>query len=250
MSGLKRPSRAARTSPWRTWTRRVETRLLSTLVAVSVAVAGFVALTSEVREGDTGWFDKVVLLAFRQPGHLDQAIGPRWVQESARDITALGGVTVLTLVSILAITLLLIHRRRLQAVVFASTVIIAQISSEMLKLLFGRPRPGLVSHLDLVYSSSYPSGHAMMTPAVYLTLAAIIAAGERGRGEKVLLVVCAALMVASVGVSRVYLGVHWPTDVLAGWILGAAIALAGAFVLNWIARAPSPETPIPPHDAR
>ena len=250
MTGPKRPPRTERPSPWRTLTRRVETRLLLTLVAVTGAVAGFAALTSEVREGDTGWFDKVVLLAFRQPGHLDRAIGPRWVQESARDITALGGVTVLSLVSILAITLLLIHGRRLQALVFASTVVIAQIAAEVLKLLFGRPRPGLVSHLDLVYSSSYPSGHAMMTPAVYLTLAAIIAAGERGRGEKVLLVGCAALMVAAVGVSRVYLGVHWPTDVLAGWILGAAIALAAAYFLNRIARTASPDAPIPRHDPR
>ena len=249
MTGAKRPSRADRPSSLRTLTRRVETRLLLTLLAVTAAVAGFATLTSEVREGDTGWFDKVVLLAFRQPGHLDTAIGPRWVQESARDITALGGVTVLTLVSILAITVLLMHGRRLQALVFASTVVIAQITAEVLKQLFGRPRPGLVSHLDLVYSSSYPSGHAMMTPAVYLTLAAIIAAGERRRGEKTLLIGCAALIVAAVGVSRVYLGVHWPTDVLAGWILGAAVALGGAFVLNWVARTPSTDAPIPPHVA-
>ena len=212
--------------------RRTETRLLLTMVAVAGAFAGFAALADEVAEGGTGRIDSLILLAFRAPGHPDIAIGPRWVQEAARDITALGGFTVLTLVSLLATAMLVIHGRRRQALVFVATVVLAQAASEVLKTWIDRPRPTLMGHLDLVYSSSFPSGHAMMTPAVYLTLAGILAAGERRRSEKLLLLGGAALLTVAVGVSRVYLGVHWPTDVLGGWTLGAAIALAAALVLH------------------
>jgi len=212
--------------------RLVEAQLLLTFIAVAAGIAAFAALTDEVREGGTLGIDRTVLLAFRVPGHLDVASGPRWAQEAARDVTALGGFTVLMLVSIFATAMLLMHRRRLQALVFASTVLLAQGLSELLKALVERPRPTLVSHLDLVYSSSFPSGHAMMTPVVYLTLASILATSERRRSEKILLLGAAVLLTAAVGVSRVYLGVHWPTDVLGGWCLGGAMALAMALALH------------------
>ena len=212
--------------------RLIEARLLLTFVAVAAGLAAFAALTDEVRDGGAFGIDRTLLLAFRLPGQLNVASGPRWVQEAARDVTALGGFTVLLLVSIIATVMLLIHRRRSQAVVFATTVILAQVLSELLKAWVDRPRPMIVSHLDLVYSSSFPSGHAMMTPVVYLTLASVLANGERRRREKMLLLGAAVLLTAGVGVSRVYLGVHWPTDVLGGWCLGGAVALAAALVLH------------------
>lgn len=212
--------------------RRIETRLLATFIALAAAIVAFAALADSVREGGSLGLDRTLLLAFRVPGHLDVAAGPEWLRETVRDITALGGFTVLTLISVLATLLLLLHRRRAQALVFAVTVLAAQLISDGLKLWIGRPRPTLVSHLDLVYSNSFPSGHALMTPVVYLTLAGILAAGERRPGERALLLGGAAVLTAAVGISRVYLGVHWPTDVLAGWILGAAIALAASLVLR------------------
>jgi undecaprenyl-diphosphatase len=219
----------------KTATRRVEARMLVAFMAITLALAGFAALAAEAREGDVSRMDRVILLAFRAPGRLDVAIGPRWLQESARDITALGGFTVLTLIAVAATALLLIHGRRRQAAVFAGTVILAQVASSLLKTFVDRPRPQLVAHLDLVYSSSFPSGHAMMTPVVYLTLAAVLSAGERPVGAKIMLLGGAALLVAMVGISRVYLGVHWPTDVLGGWALGSAIALAASIVLLRVA---------------
>ncbi len=212
--------------------RRVEVRLLLTFVAVAAGISAFAALTDEVREGGAFGIDRTLLLAFRLSGHLDVASGPRWAREAARDVTALGGFTVLLLVSIFATAMLLIHRRRLQALVFASTVLLAQGLSELLKAWVGRPRPMLVSHLDLVYSSSFPSGHAMMTPVVYLTLASVLAASARRRSEKVLLLCAAVLLTVAVGVSRVYLGVHWPSDVLGGWCLGGSVALAVTLALR------------------
>jgi undecaprenyl-diphosphatase len=210
----------------------IETKLLLAMLAVAAALAAFAWLADEVGEGGTGRFDQIVLLAFRIPGHPDIAIGPRWLQEATRDVTALGGFTVLAMVSLVATVMLLIHGRRRQALVFVGTVALAQGASEALKAWIDRPRPAIVAHLDLVYSSSFPSGHAMMTPAVYLTLASILAAGERRRSEKVLLLGGSAVLTVAVGVSRVYLGVHWPTDVLGGWTLGAATALAAAIVLR------------------
>ena len=212
--------------------RRLEIRLLLTLLAVSATLTGFIHLTFEVREGDTARFDRAVVLAFRLARDPGTAIGPRWVQESARDITALGGFTVLTLITGVAIAMLLMHGRRYQVMVFGGTVMVAQAAAELLKHFVDRARPMIVTQHDLVYSSSFPSGHAMMTPVVYLTLAAMLAAGDRRRGVKVLLFAGAAFLVIAVGVSRVYLGVHWPTDVVGGWTLGLAIALASAYVLH------------------
>jgi undecaprenyl-diphosphatase len=219
-------------SVWRRLTARTETRALLLLLAITSALAAFAALTGEVLEGDTAAIDRRILLAFRVPGHLDTPIGPRWLWESARDVTALGGFTVLTLIVIAAITVMLAHGRRRQALVFGASVLLAQAASEVIKHLAARPRPLLVGHLDLVYSSSFPSGHAMMSPVVYLTLAGVLAAGQRTRREKIALIACAACLVVAIGVSRVYLGVHWPTDVLGGWILGCLISLCATWVIT------------------
>ena len=212
-----------------------ELRVLAALLALPGIMLLFLWLTGEVKEGDTNIFDKTVLLAFRRAGDLARPIGPRWLQEAARDVTALGGFTVLTLITLLAATLLVTHRRRTQARVFVCAVILGQVLSAVVKLLVSRPRPDIVPHLDLVYASSFPSGHSAMSPVVYLTLAGIVAAGEMDRASKLLLLTLAPVLVAAIGVSRIYLGVHWPTDVLAGWSMGTAVALLATLILHWLA---------------
>ena len=205
--------------------------LIIALCAVA-ALAVFAGLAAEVLEGDAFALDQVILLAFRDPHNLDLALGPRWLQESARDVTALGGFTVLSLVSVIATLLLALHHRRREALIFAATVIGAQAISAIAKIAIDRPRPILVPHHDLVYATSFPSGHALMTPVVYLTLATIIASSENRPALKAVLPICATVVVLAVGISRVYLGVHWPTDVLAGWSLGLAIALCASIALR------------------
>lgn len=227
------PNRLARRAlAWNPLLERMGPRLVLTILAVSAALWTFLSLTGEVREGETTGFDRAVLLAMRRPGDLATPVGPLWLQETARDVTALGGFTVLILVVVLATVLLLMHGRRLQAVIFAGSVVGAQIVVEGLKAIMERARPDLVPHHDLVYSHSFPSGHSAMTPVVYLTLAAIVAAGDTRASVRWLLIAAAALLVLAVGASRVYLGVHWPTDVLGGWTLGSAIALAAAYGLH------------------
>lgn len=145
--------------------RRIEAWPLLAMTALGGGLWLVLKLAAEVKEGETGAFDRAVLLALRTPGDAHNPIGPQWVQESARDMTALGGFTVLTLVTIAAVAVLLIYRRRAQALVFGATVLLAQGAAELIKSFVARPRPDLVSHLDLVYSSSFPSGHSVMSPA-------------------------------------------------------------------------------------
>ena len=217
------------------YVRRTELRLLIAGLTVFAAVWGFLYLLDEVQEGDAASFDSKILLAFRRPDHLATPIGPRWLQEAARDITALGGFTVLTLVVVLAAILLWVHRRRAQASVLVVAVVGGQLLAEAIKVLVGRTRPDLVPHLDIVYSSSFPSGHSALSPIVYFTLAGLMAAGEGHQAQKVLLIATALVLVLSIGVSRVYLGVHWPTDVLAGWALGSAVSALATLAVHLLA---------------
>jgi undecaprenyl-diphosphatase len=243
--------------PWsvRAWAMhlvRTELRLLVGLTAASGCLWAFFSVMGEVREGDTYRLDRAVLLALRRPGDLATPIGPRWLRETARDITALGGFTVLTLLVVASVALLILHRRRIQALVFAAAVLIGQLLATLTKHLVGRDRPDLVPHLDQVYSASFPSGHSAMSPIVYFTLAGILAAGEANRGAKTLILALAATLVLAVGASRVYLGVHWPTDVIAGWSMGTAVALVATLVLHRFAPhraragAPPAEPPVTP----
>lgn len=212
---------------------RFETRTLATLIAVAAAVWAFVSIAGEVGEQETLPTDRRLLLLLRTPGNPADPIGPHWLEEAMRDITALGGFTVLTLVVIVATAVLLFYRKQRQALVFAGTVILAELSSDLLKLVYSRPRPDLVPHGSYVYSHSFPSGHSTLAAATYLTLASVLSSLEPHRHAKAFLFAIAALLVTSIGFSRVYLGVHWPTDVLAGWSLGAAWALAARLVLAW-----------------
>lgn len=184
-----------------------------------------------MQEGETGTLDRQILLALRNPADPNDPIGPRTFEESMRDVTAIGGFTVLTLVTVVAVLAFLFHRRPRHAAVMAGTVILAQFCSEFLKQVYDRPRPDLVSHGSYVYSGSFPSGHSMLAAATYFTLAVLIASLEPRRATKVMTFVTAGLLVVGVGFSRVYLGVHWPTDVLGGWCLGAAWALLAWIVL-------------------
>jgi undecaprenyl-diphosphatase len=116
----------------------------------------------------------------------------------------------------------------------AASVIGAIILSQALKAGYSRPRPDLVPHGARVYTMSFPSGHAMMSAAVYLTLAAILARTQKRARVKLFMILMAALITIMVGVSRVYLGVHWPTDVLAGWAGGAAWAIFCWSIMYWL----------------
>lgn len=208
-----------------------ETRVLVLAAAVMAAAWAFLAIAGEVSEGDTAAVDRHILLLFRNPGDPMDPIGSRSVEEAMRDITALGGFTLLTLITVVTVLAFLFHRKWLHAAVMLGAVLFSELVTDLAKTFYDRPRPDLVPHGSYVYSASFPSGHSMHAAAVYLTLALLISSLETRRSTKALTFVIAILMVVCVGVSRVYLGVHWPTDVLGGWALGSAVALAAWAVL-------------------
>ncbi len=221
------------------WMRRAATRLggqepaiLWALGLASLAAWAFVALANEVSEGDTRAIDRAILLALRTPGHPADPLGPPWLEEMMRDFTALGGVAVLALIVLAVVGFLLLRRKRRTALL----VLVASgggiVLSSVLKFGFERPRPELVPHGSIVYTSSFPSGHSMMSAIVYLTLGALLARAQPDRRLKAYLILLSVGVTLLVGFSRIYLGVHWPTDVLAGWTAGAAWALT----LWWLAR--------------
>ena len=220
----------------------LEVRTLMLLASLGGAVWLFLDLSDEVSENDTSQIDRAIMLALRTPGDPTDPVGSRTFEEAMRDITALGGFTVLTLVTVIATAALIYFGRRRQALVFFATIALAQVTSEVLKTIFQRPRPDLVPHGSYVYSMSFPSGHSLLAAAVLLSLAAILAGMQSHRGFKVFVFAIAILLVIAIGVSRIYLGVHWPTDVLGGWTLGAAFALAARLVLGFW-RDAQPETP-------
>ncbi len=211
--------------------RRLELRLLVLLGGLAALVWGFLAIGGEMAEGETLAFDRHLLLLLRTPGDPAEPIGPKAFEEAMRDVTALGGFTVLTLVTVVATLAFAMHRRWKHAAVMAGTALAAQACSSLLKAIYDRPRPDLVPHGVDVYSASFPSGHSMLSAATYLTLAALIANLEVKRRSKALVFVLAIVLMTAIGFSRVYMGVHWPSDVLAGWCAGSAWALAAWLLL-------------------
>ena len=216
----------------RRFVRRFETWVLASLVLAAGALWAFLKLGGEMLEGETGGFDRRLILALRAPGDPSDPIGSTRLQEAMRDVTALGGVTVIAGLTLVATLVFLFHGKRRHALVMAGAVLLAWASSETTKALYDRPRPDLVPHAVVVYSKSFPSGHSTLAAATYLTLAMLVATLETRRRTKALAYSLACVVLVAVGFSRVYLGVHWPSDVLGGWCLGALWALVAWMVLR------------------
>jgi undecaprenyl-diphosphatase len=217
---------------WLWWWLRRHTNLLVLFVAFLVVggVLGFIHIADEVVEGDTQHFDEWAVRALRAPdpdappGSPQVPIGPRWLREVGRDMTALGGVAVMCLVTAaVAIYLLMLRKYHAMWLVLGATFG-GLLASSILKWSFNRPRPN-VDHFAYVYTSSFPSGHSMMSAVVYLTLGSLLTRLVPERPVKIYLILVALMLTLLVGVSRVYMGVHYPTDVLAGWTAGLAWAM-------------------------
>ena len=212
---------------------------LITLLAMSVVMIGiwgFVQLAGEVVEGDTQAFDERMLQELRRPDNPHQPIGPGWMHEVGRDFTALGGYAVLVLVTFAVLGYLWLDRKY-AALVFVMAAVFGGFALAMgLKAAFGRPRPDVVPHLSLVHTSSFPSGHAMMSAVAYLTLGTLLGRFVTSLALKFYFLSLAVVLTMCVGLSRVYMGVHYPTDVLAGWAAGMAWATFCWLAATWLQR--------------
>jgi undecaprenyl-diphosphatase len=214
----------------------LEQRTLAALLVVFGCGWAFLMLADEVAEGETHGFDTALLLALREPADPADPLGPPWVEELMRDVTALGGLVTLAAITLAVAVFLGLRRRRGDMWLVLAAVGGGQVLSTLFKRGFDRPRPDLVPHEAVVYTASFPSGHAMMAAVTYLTLGALLANAQTSRRIKAFLMGVAVLVTLAVGVSRVYLGVHWPTDVLAGWAAGAAWATLCLAVARWLRR--------------
>ena len=208
--------------------------LLLILATAAAALWGFVEIADEVEDGESSDFDRTVILMLRTASDATDPLGPVWVEEAARDVTALGGIIVLALMVLAAAGYLLLERKHRTALLLVVAGGGGILLSSALKYGFSRPRPDLVPHITQVYTASFPSGHAMLSATVYLTLGALLASAQTDNRTKAYLIGLALLVTVLVGVSRIYLGVHWPTDVLAGWAAGAAWALSLWSLSLWL----------------
>jgi undecaprenyl-diphosphatase len=206
---------------------RLERREL-TWLAVGVGACTllllFVFLAGAVAEGDTLAFDTRILRALRSSADPSKPIGPPWLEGALLDLTALGSPVILGLVVSAVVGFLLLQGRGRTAVAIAITSTSGELVDTVMKHAFNRPRPTVVPHLRQVFSASFPSGHAMESAIVYLTVGAILMRVADRPLTKIYCLAIAVLLSAAAGISRVWLGVHYPTDVLGGWMIGFAWA--------------------------
>src|SRR5208283_295642 len=184
------------------------------LLAIACLLFIFGLLAQTVMEGKSSAFDRSIILAFRDHGNPSAPIGPAWVQETARDLTSLGSIIVLVIITLAIAGYLFLARKQAAAWLMLVAVFGGIALSDLLKFAFGRPRPDFISPAARVFTTSFPSGHATLSAITYLTIA--------------------ALLTILIGVSRIYLGVHYPTDVLGGWCVGAAWALGCWVLMTWL----------------
>lgn len=210
------------------WKNRSPGELVSLVcvLVVCLSVWLFLWVAHEVGEAETRDQEERLMLALRNPANLAEPRGAVWLTEMARDISALGGATVIILMSICVSGYLLLRGRWPRVVLLVVTIGGGHLISHTLKGAYERERPSVVPHLAVVNSHSFPSGHSLSSSVIYLTMGALLAGAAKRRREKAYVMTVAFGLTGIIGASRVFLGVHYPTDVLAGWSAGTAWALA------------------------
>jgi undecaprenyl-diphosphatase len=227
------------------WLGRQETIVLLAALALVLGLLAVIKIAEVVVQGDTHDFDDWLLRLLRQPDNPALPIGPPWLLEVAQDITALGGRTLLLVIIVAALGYLTLERKYGAMWFVLAAAAGGGVLSSTMKYYVARGRPEVVPHLAIVTSPSFPSGHATFTAVIYLTLGALLARFTERRRTRVYLVILALLLTFLVGVSRLYLGVHYPTDVLEGWCVGLVWALSCWLVARYLQYRGSIERAIP-----
>lgn len=224
---------------------RIDSEILGGALLLFLLLWGFVGIADEVSDASTSSVDERILLALRDGQDLADPLGPAWVAEMVRDLTALGSWVVVGLIVASVVVYLLLQRRPRSALFLLVAVIGGVVLGQLLKSAFGRPRPDIVPHMAHVLSESFPSGHSTIAAVVYPTLGAMLSRVVARVRVRVYLLVLGILLALVVGFTRVYMGVHYPTDVLAGWTVGFAWALGCWLAVTFLQRRRQVE-PAPP----
>lgn len=206
--------------------------ILGGVLILWMMIASFIEVADDVMEGDTHVIDTKLLMLLRDGNDPQNALGPHWVQEMVRDISGLGGIAILTMVTIGAALYLTMMKKGGQALYLIACITIGTLLSNVLKFGFARPRPDLVPHGSYVFTNSFPSGHSMMSALVFLCVGALLARAHNSYAMKAYFLITSIFLTVAIGVSRVYLGVHWPSDVLAGWLVGGSAAVS-FWLIEW-----------------
>jgi len=209
---------------------------LISILTMACLLFAFGTIAQNVIKGTSYAFDRRIILALRDPTNPSAPIGPAWVQEAARDLTSLGSIIVLAIITLSVSGYLFLARKYAAAWLMIVAVFGGIVLNDLLKSAFARPRPDILYQAARVFTSSFPSGHAELSAITYLTAAALLAESQNSFKIGLYFIAVSALLTILIGVSRVYLGVHYPTDVLGGWCIGAAWALACWVLMTWLRR--------------
>ncbi|MEO6094078.1 MAG: phosphatase PAP2 family protein [Novosphingobium sp.] len=202
---------------------------------------GFAGVVVAVNAGATGGFDRVGLMIWRSPVVLTP-LGPVWLLEAVRDLTALGGVLLRNVFALGAVVALLFISLRREAALLALTIASGWLVDGAIKHAVGRPRPTIVPHLTEAGGSSFPSGHSFNSAVVYIAIALAFATLSTREAVRITIIGAALLASLVIAWSRVWLGVHFPSDVVAGWLGGAGWAFLAQALLYRPAKAAAEAT--------
>jgi undecaprenyl-diphosphatase len=212
------------------WKRFVMPRRSETWLVLTIAVLlfAFGLVAQEVSEGEPLAFDQNIMHALRNPANPSVPVGPAWLQETARDVTSLGSTIVLGIITFAVVGYLFLARRPAVAWLMLGAVLGGVAINNLLKYAFARPRPDFVTHAARVFTTSFPSGHAALSAITYLTVGALLARIHPSLAIRIYLIAVAVFLILLIGMSRIYLGVHYPTDVLGGWLIDWNLSVPGS----------------------
>lgn len=211
-----------------------EISFLFIMLGMVLSLFLFIVIADAVAAGETLSYDNKILLLFRNPENSSLPLGSERIQYIVRDITALGSSTLLIIITLFVVLYLALQKASRSIIYVLFAAIGGGVLVQILKHLFARQRPDIVSHLVSEISMSFPSGHSAMSAVVYLSLAVLLSRIEKSHKTRIFLISAALIITLLVGLSRIYLGVHYPTDVLAGWMIGLFWALLCWFIASII----------------
>lgn len=203
------------------------------ILVPAAAALIFLGLALLIVSGRSFSLDTTLIMLFRNADNPAVPMGPAWFQEAVRDMTALGSFVGLFFMALTATLALWLCSYRHLAIGLVVSLVAAFLASTALKIAVARPRPDIVEHAALTFTASFPSGHAFLSAATLLTIASFVGLASRRADIARFCIVMAVIVAGLIGLSRIYLGVHWPTDVLGGWCLGIAWS---SVVTAWLGR--------------
>lgn len=211
-------------------------KVILTVFFVAFALYLFIEFSSEMAEGELTAIDNFILASLRDPHDQSKILGPTWLLWFMQEISHLGGVYAMSTVTVISSLFFAFRKRFRTLMFFLISISSGTLAMLLLKHFFNRPRPSVVPHLAEFTLGSYPSGHSMVSAIVYLTLGVLLARATKSLKMRFVYLGTAGLLTFLIGISRCFLGVHYPSDVLAGWCAGVLWAALSYLLARFVLR--------------